>query len=509
MNTLKLFENIVLISIMGSILAIGILLIKSILGQKLSAKFHYYIWFLLLLRLLIPLNIGSPLSILNLIPPSHQNNILDVAKQNSSNSQISNINSINNNAGFKLQYSNTNLTSLGFNFETLVFVWLIGACVILIYILVINILLWTKLKNYSKCDRNDIIILLEQCKSRLKINSKVPIIYYKSLKSPMLSGIIHPKILISSELVDRLSEEELKFVFMHELSHIKRRDLLVNVVCIMIQAIYWFNPIIWCSIYKMKQDCEISCDATVLTALNLEENKKYGHTIIKIMEVISKEHWIPGTIGFASKYNKRRIIMITLFKKASIKWTCVAVISLIILLGGCLSLTISSSKNKEAIEKQLTSSNIVNESEQDTTKISGTEKSENLNEAKQNNHANSFVQYINLLGLSKEKLLTTMNENPNPVDEGGLEFEKAGIRVWFNYTENTTVSQIFTQRTDIDFNGAKIGDSIDKFKMVLGEPISDKNGDMHFKYKDAAFISVIYDSNTNEVQAVYFLKENF
>ncbi|WP_035301927.1 M56 family metallopeptidase [Clostridium sp. DL-VIII] len=189
--------------------------------------------------------------------------------------------------------------------------WLIGACGILLYI-IINILLWAKLKNYSKCDKQDIIILLNQCKSRLKINSKVPIIYYKHLKSPMLSGIIHPKILISSELVDRLSEEELKFVFMHELVHIERSDLLVNFVYILIQAIYWFNPIIWYSIYKMKQDCEISCDATVLNALNLEKNKKYGHTIIKIMEVISK---------------------------------------------------------------QLTSNNIVNESEQDTTKISGTEKS--------------------------------------------------------------------------------------------------------------------------------------
>lgn len=92
--------------------------------------------------------------------------------------------------------------------------------------------------------------------------------------------------------------------------------------------------------------------------------------------------------------------MITLFKKASIKWTCVAVISLIILLGRCLSLTISSSKNEEIIEKQLIGSNIVNASEQDTTKISGTEKNENLNEPKQNNDKNSFVQYINLLGLS-------------------------------------------------------------------------------------------------------------
>ena len=179
------------------------------------------------------------------------------------------------------------------------------------------------------------------------------------------------------------------------------------------------------------------------------------------------------------------------------------------MLVGCLSLTISSSKNEEIIEKQLIGSNIVNASEQDTTKVSGTEKNGNLNEPKQNNNKNSFVQYINLLGLSKEKLLSTLNENPSPVDEGGLEFEKAAIRVWFDYKENTTVSQIFTQRTDIDFNGVKIGDSIDKFKKVLGDPISDKNGDMHFKYKDAAFISIIYDSNTNEAQAVYFFKENF
>lgn len=494
---------------MGSILVIGILLIKNILRQRLSAKFHYYIWFLLLLRLLIPLNVESPISVLYFIPHSSQNNIADVAKQNLSNSQISNISSINNNADFKLEYSNNSSTSLGFNFETFSLMWLIGVSGISLYVIAINILFWAKLKNYSECDRQDIIVLLEQCKLRLKINLKVPIIYYKHLKSPMLYGIIHPKILISSEIVSSLSEEELKFVFMHELAHIKRMDLLVNAVSMLIQAIYWFNPIIWYSIHKMKQDCEISCDATVLTALSLDENKKYGHTIIKLMKIISERYWIPGTIGFANKYNKRRIIMITLFKKSSIKWTCVAVIFLTILLGGCLSLNISNSKNKNFIEKQLIGSNIANASEQDTNQISSTEKDDNLNEPKENSDKNNFVQYINLLGLNKEKLLSNLNENPNPVDEGGLEFKKAGIRVWFDQKENATVSQIFTQRTDIDFNGLKIGDSIDKFKKVLGDPISDKNGDMHFKYKDAAFISIFYDSNTNEVQAVYFLKENF
>ena len=197
--------------------------------------------------------------------------------------------------------------------------------------------------------------------------------------------------------------------------------------------------------------------------------------------------------------------MITLFKKASIKWMSVAALFLAILVVGCLRVNITSTKNNELIEKQLMSS----DTSQDTTKILGTENNENLNESKEDTNKNSFLKYISLLGVSKEKLLSTFNESPNSVDEGGLELKKAGIRVWFDQQQNASVSQIFTQRTDIDFNGVKIGDNVDKFKKAFGNPISDKSGDMHFKYKEDAFISVIYDSNTGETIAVYFLKENF
>lgn len=107
---------------------------------------------------------------------------------------------------------------------------------------------------------------------RLNVIFKVTILYGKRLKSPMLFGVIHPKIIISQEIINRLSQEELKNIFLHELSHIKRRDLNVNIIGVLIQAVYWFNPIIWYSINKMKQDCEISCNATVLNVLSKEES---------------------------------------------------------------------------------------------------------------------------------------------------------------------------------------------------------------------------------------------
>ncbi len=119
----------------------------------------------------------------------------------------------------------------------------------------------------------------------------------------------------------------------------------------------------------------------------------------------------------------------------------------------------------------------------------------------------SLTGYISLMGLNRDELAGSFDEKPGSVDEGGLEFKKAGIRVWFD-TETGTANQIFTVRKDIDLNGAKIGDKTDKFKEAFGEPVSDKNGDMHFKYKDV-FLSVIYDTSTGETFALYILEKDF
>jgi hypothetical protein len=133
---------------------------------------------------------------------------------------------------------------------------------------------------------------------------------------------------------------------------------------------------------------------------------------------------------------------------------------------------------------------------------------ETIKELKPSNGKNDLTGYINLIGLSKEKLISTLKENPNSVDEGGLEFKEAGIRVWFDKKNNAQVEQIFIVRKDKNLNGVKIGDKISSFKKVFGKPVSDKNGDAHFKY-NSIFLSVNYDTKTEETYAVYILKNDF
>jgi hypothetical protein len=155
--------------------------------------------------------------------------------------------------------------------------------------------------------------------------------------------------------------------------------------------------------------------------------------------------------------------------------------------------------NKEIVASQVKKKN-------DSVKI--IEDSKSMDASKSDNGKNNFTEYMNLLDLSKEKLISTLNEKPSSIGEGGVEFKKAGIRVWFDQKNNDKVEQIFIIRNDLNLNGVKIGDKISRFKEVFGNPVNDKNGDAHFKYNNI-FLSVNYDANTGQTYAIYILKNDF
>lgn len=124
---------------------------------------------------------------------------------------------------------------------------------------------------------------------------------------------------------------------------------------------------------------------------------------------------------------------------------------------------------------------------------------------------NSFEQYFDLLGLSNEKLMNTLNEQPVLIDEGGLEFKKAGIRVWFkDYGIGMVVDQIYVEKKDVDYNGIKVGDKISSFKKIFGNPVREDKSSAYcnFKYKEK-FLSVNYDPKREETISIYILRNDF
>lgn len=416
MSLTKVFEQVVLLSIMGSIFAIFILLIKTILRQKLSAKIHYYIWFLLILKLIVPLNFQSGLSQFNFISFEQQKiNISSIVEQNfssitdlkSNDNKIQDKNVTNNYRNSTEVYDR-----MGFDFKIGALIWIIGIIVILLYIIFVNIILSIRIKKLARCQRQDINEILDECKLRLKVSSKICLVYDEKLKSPAVYGVIRPKILISKQIIDKLSSKELKFVFLHEISHIKRKDLIVNMFITIIMVIYWFNPLVWYSLYQFKQDCEIACDATALDVLSMKEVKEYGQTIINMIEVLSEQNLISGALGFSSKYNRRRIIMISLFSKRSITWSVLA-LSLTLIVG-CSSITksLNDNKNSDLNKNEVSDSGKVKQNEVIDKSSSSdeiiTDSKDNLNQQiKQNNSQNALLDSIR--GLAKQGKIINCN----------------------------------------------------------------------------------------------------
>jgi beta-lactamase regulating signal transducer with metallopeptidase domain len=288
---------------------------------------------------------------------------------------------------------------LGFNYKTGALIWMIGALSKLTYIIIVNIMLWISIKKSNRCDRQDVNKILQESKLKLKVHSKVSIIYDQHLKSPAVYGIIRPKILISENIIHRLTSEELRFVLLHEVTHIKRKDLIVNLFIMLLQVIYWFNPIIWYSLHQFKQDCEVACDATALTVLTTKEVVGYGQTIINMLKILSKSNLPIGTLGFSNKYSKRRIIMITLFNKKSITWT-VAALSLVLMIG-CSSITKPSNDSNDKSNTEVSNiSNVKPEADSDNT--SSTNASEGTKDISSNLNS-SLLDNIDTTNSSFEK----------------------------------------------------------------------------------------------------------
>jgi len=362
------FKNILSLSFMGSVLTGIIILIKRLLNNKLSANWHYYIWFLLIIRLTIPYTLESSLSIFNLFPSEFSkvetaqyinidNNVTFLSEEKDIQTFDDTDPEIDNNTqGNLLEKENvieSKKSSSDFNLDLKLIseIYLIGTVLILLYIFMLNSIILIRTGKHL-CKDEKILRIFNECKIKMNVKKNIPIAYDKNIKTPSLYGLLRPKLLISSEIINTLSEEEKRYVFLHELAHLKRKDNLVNWIMLLAQILHWFNPIVWYAFRKMREDCEVACDAYVLSRLNETEHKKYGETIINLIDTISKPYWLSVTTGMSNNKSdiKRRIKMIALFKKNSWKWSIIAVI--IILAVGVIGLTSKTSLRTKAKENE-------------------------------------------------------------------------------------------------------------------------------------------------------------
>ena len=164
-------------------------------------------------------------------------------------------------------------------------------------------LFWLNWRFRSRIARLDEVFdptarqLLDECASLLGVRRRVRLIETKEVESPSVFGVIQARLLMPEGTVARFSRSELRHIFLHELAHLKRRDLELNWFVEILRALHWFNPALCFAFSRMRADREIAADAVALAVAGSGDKVGYGETILKILEGLSKRTVRPGAVG--------------------------------------------------------------------------------------------------------------------------------------------------------------------------------------------------------------------
>lgn len=312
------------ISITASVTALLIIAIKTLLKNKISPKWQFFIWIILAVRLSIPVLPESNISIFNVFPQV----------KNTENSYKINVNiasEIKTTAVENLAFQGMdNKFVSGSTLESNLFmIWGLGAALMLLFMMMSYYLFHKKISNFKVVDEPDVLNTLNECKRAAGVNKKV--IIKSGGEIPMLKGILRPEILLPAGYTGK----ELSSVFTHELMHLKYKDVLWNIISTLLLCIYWYNPLMWYCFFVFRRDMEILCDYRVLKVY--DNRKEYASILLKT--AVKKNGFILGTTSMknSEKDITIRIKNIAFFKKPKTIWTITAITAAIVVTVLCLT----------------------------------------------------------------------------------------------------------------------------------------------------------------------------
>ncbi|MFC1651104.1 M56 family metallopeptidase [Candidatus Latescibacterota bacterium] len=146
-----------------------------------------------------------------------------------------------------------------------------------------------------------IIKAFQNAKNRIGLSKDFKIIVNKHVSAPMTTRIHRPIVILPEGFAENLSVCELQAVAIHELSHIKRNDVLIFSVIYFLRAVFFFFPLVWVAARQISYLAEIACDNMVV--VHTGEKVSYAKFLTRLAEKLSDKGYSIGTSAgiFVSK----------------------------------------------------------------------------------------------------------------------------------------------------------------------------------------------------------------
>ena len=324
------------LSVSGALLLLLILGLKPLYKNKFSKRWQYYIWIVVALRFLLPFTpdnaiVGSlfekfdTAAITNEIPASP--NVPVPA-------------GTGNNKAEPIQ-TNREITTAAmrepFNkYVCLFFIWSALALVLFVRKVTVyqGFIQYIKAGNKEVSDIK-ILNLLSDCEEKLNIKTRVELSCNPLIASPMLIGFFRPRIILP---VGELEDKKLSYIFVHELTHYKQKDMFYKWLIQIAVCAHWFNPFVYLLEKEVNKSCELSCDEKVISVLDDTARREYGDTLISFLKSnnLYKSSLASVTLTEGAEQLKERLGAIMNFKSKTKTIRVLTVILTLFILSGAV-----------------------------------------------------------------------------------------------------------------------------------------------------------------------------
>lgn len=373
----KILELVFSLSVSGTMVALLLLLLKPVTARVFSRRWQYYVWMIVILRLMIPFapeknltqalfdRVSNSAAVLfqsgsseSQIPESLKDTVFDAdsstengngitgpeklpgsgAPNNSGTDGVNfndgvnitdginaadsiNISDGNNIADGNLNKNTDNKAGRGARIlSVLFFIWLFGISIFLAFAAADyrNFIRYVKANNRKEEDER-VLELLDDVMMELGIRNRIEIYENHLILSPLTTGFFRIMLVLPETLPidEMLKNGSLRYILMHELTHVKKKDLWYKWLFQIVLCIHWFNPVLYLVREELNRSCELACDEAVLGGRGDEERRIYGNTLLAAAEsaITYKNNVMSTTLVEEKRYMKERILMIMKNKK--------------------------------------------------------------------------------------------------------------------------------------------------------------------------------------------------
>lgn len=320
----QLFSVVLSLSLSGALVGLLILLFRPLTGRFFAKKWTYYLWLLVIVRLLVPLH--ADINLMGYLSAEltaavagqtdadgaaeesvHEGTVPDVlqSEQRSTDSKVEKsagtgidhtetVQTVSNGETAGTAGSGTDEKTAGERwaqiFRVVSILWICGV-------------LFAALKRFYVYRRfakevhaaggpltlEKVLYKSAEIQTRLGIGKTVPLYESTAINSPMLIGFWRPRIYLPQAMLAEFTgrENDICLVLHHEFVHYKRKDILYKWLFQAVLCVHWFNPLVYVFSRRFHVDCELACDETVLKLLSEEGRRAYGNVLLDV----AQKHW--------------------------------------------------------------------------------------------------------------------------------------------------------------------------------------------------------------------------